>query len=95
MPWVPGFLLQTRMDSRSRIGDVGCPKLFVHSPADEVVPFRLGQALFEAAREPKRFVEIPSAGHNETAERGGATYYPAIAGFVRECVGAAVPDPTG
>jgi len=95
MPWAPRFLIRTSMGSRSRIGSVRCPKLFVHGPDDEVVPFALGRALYDAAQEPKRFLEIPGAGHNETAERGGEAYYGAVAAFVEECAGAgaARPDP--
>jgi fermentation-respiration switch protein FrsA (DUF1100 family) len=35
-----------------------------HSPADEIIAFRHGRALYEAARAPKRFLEL-SGGHNE------------------------------
>jgi hypothetical protein len=30
----------------------------VHSPDDEIIPYRYGEALFEAAREPKAFLRI-------------------------------------
>jgi len=40
-----------------------CPLLITHSPDDELVPFDMGEKLFEAATEPKQFVII-SGGHN-------------------------------
>jgi len=43
---------------------VAVPVLVAHSPADEIVPFSQGRALYEQAREPKRFIEL-SGGHNE------------------------------
>jgi len=84
-PFVPRALIRTKMDSLAKIDDVTCPKLFIHSPADEVVPYSLGRRLYEAAPEPKRFHEVPGAGHNETYLVGGAAYFAAIREFVTEC----------
>jgi fermentation-respiration switch protein FrsA (DUF1100 family) len=58
-PWLPvRWLSRNRYDARSRIGRVTCPKLFIHSRDDELVPFALGRRLFELAPEPKEFLEI-------------------------------------
>jgi fermentation-respiration switch protein FrsA (DUF1100 family) len=81
-PFVPKGVIRTRLDSLSKIPKVDCPKLFIHSPADEVVPYRLGRQLYDAAREPKRFHEVVGAGHNETWLVGGADYFRAIRDFV-------------
>lgn len=83
-PFVPKALLRTRMDSLAKIGGIGCPLLVMHSRADEVVPFELGRALFEAAPEPKTFFEVEGAGHNETWLVGGQGYFEAISRFVEE-----------
>src|SRR5262249_42211347 len=65
-PWLPmNLLLSTRMDSLSKIKDYSGPVLIVHGEADEVVPFEQGQALYEAAREPKKFVTAKGAKHND------------------------------
>lgn len=53
-----------RLNSISRIREIACPLLQIHGTADRVVPFPMGQALFEAAVQPKQFVEIPDADHN-------------------------------
>jgi fermentation-respiration switch protein FrsA (DUF1100 family) len=37
---------------------IGCPVLVVHSRDDEIIPFTMGQALYEAAHEPKAFIEL-------------------------------------
>ena len=68
MPIIPRPWIRTKMDSLAKISSVNCPKLFVHSPADEVVPYQLGRRLYEAAPEPKQFYQVDGAGHNETAD---------------------------
>ena len=83
-PFVPKFLIRTRMDSLAKIPSLRCPLLVIHSRADEVVPFELGRTLYEAAPEPKTFYEVEGAGHNETWLVGGQSYFEAIARFVGE-----------
>jgi hypothetical protein len=50
--------LRYRYPSIERIGKIRAPLLYAHSREDEVVPFRLGLALFDAAPVQKRFVEL-------------------------------------
>ncbi|HEY2930115.1 MAG TPA: alpha/beta hydrolase [Acidobacteriota bacterium] len=85
LPFIPGFLIRSRMDSLSRIRSVKCPKLFIHSPADEIVPFRLGRALYEAASQPKQFYEVANAPHNETYAVGGEEYLGVLREFISVC----------
>ncbi len=84
-PVIPRALIRTRMDSLSKITAIRAPQLHIHSKADEIVPYELGLRLYEAAPRPKRLLEIEGAGHNETAELGGARYFEAIRAFVAEC----------
>ena len=72
-----GYLFRTRYDTLGRVAEVRAPLLVLHGDADEVVPFHHGRAVFEAAREPKRFVRIPGAHHNDTYLVGGAPYWEA------------------
>jgi fermentation-respiration switch protein FrsA (DUF1100 family) len=83
-PFVPKFLVRTQMNSLVKIEFVSMPKLFIHSKQDRVVPFRLGRKLFEAAPEPKRFLEVAGAGHNETWLVGGDAYFEALSEFIFE-----------
>jgi fermentation-respiration switch protein FrsA (DUF1100 family) len=46
------------------VKDVRCPVLVIHSRDDEIVCFDFGLELYEAAKEPKEFVEI-SGSHND------------------------------
>ena len=47
---------------------------------DELVPFAHGRALFEAAREPKRFVEL-RGGHNDAFSVDRGVYVAALREF--------------
>ncbi len=45
-------------DSAELIKGAPMPKLIIHSQDDQVVPFRMGEELFEQANDPKEFWEI-------------------------------------
>ncbi len=63
-PILPTFLMSVKFDSKQKIKSLIIPKLFMHSREDPVVPFRLGRILFDAAPEPKEFVEL-TGGHSD------------------------------
>lgn len=46
----------------------GIPLLFIHGDRDRIVPISNGQALFEAAPEPKKFLRVPGARHMHALE---------------------------
>jgi fermentation-respiration switch protein FrsA (DUF1100 family) len=56
----------TRLDYATihYLRDVQCPVMVVHSSEDNLVPYRFGRRLFEAAPEPKKFLEI-FGNHND------------------------------
>jgi fermentation-respiration switch protein FrsA (DUF1100 family) len=78
---VIGPMLIWGFDSRTKIGRVRGPLLVIQGDRDEVIPLRLGQALFGAAREPKSFWLVPGAGHNDIVETAGANYRQRLASF--------------
>ena len=57
-------LATNQFDNESRVADIDAPTLHIHSRADRVVPFTLGRRVYEAASEPKQFLEI-QGGHND------------------------------
>lgn len=64
-PWIPVRLLaRARYDSLAKVASLGVPLLVIHSPQDDLIPFQHGRRLFEAAREPKRFLAT-SGRHND------------------------------
>lgn len=83
MPILPLWLIiKTKMDNLAKIQKVKVPKLFIHSPADEVVPYKLGKKLYDSAPPPKQFYEIARAGHNETYLIGGKNYLDTLRKFI-------------
>jgi hypothetical protein len=64
-PFLPVRLLSRfRYDTRACLHQLQIPVLIAHSPQDEIIPYRHGRALFDAANEPRAFVEM-RGGHNE------------------------------
>lgn len=65
------LLMRDRFASAERIAAVRAPILVLHGDRDAVVPIALGEALFAAAPEPKRFVRLPGVDHVSVLEQGG------------------------
>jgi fermentation-respiration switch protein FrsA (DUF1100 family) len=66
IPFFPtGWLIQSKFDNLAKIPRIGVPKLFFATKMDEVVPYRQTRRLFEAASEPKTWVEFDGCGHND------------------------------
>jgi fermentation-respiration switch protein FrsA (DUF1100 family) len=59
-----GLILSTRMDSLSKIKDYHGSLLVTHGEADEIVPFKQGQQLYDAAPGPKRLITVRGGRHN-------------------------------
>jgi fermentation-respiration switch protein FrsA (DUF1100 family) len=85
-PYLPVRLL-CRFDYNTRAAVVraSVPLLVAHSPLDEIVPFQFGRAVFDAAPEPKVFVE-ESGGHNDGGLESDAAYRAALKEFVLQHV---------
>ena len=88
-----GYLVRGRFDSRAAMAEVRAPLLFFHGDRDSIVPYVLGQQLFEAAPEPKSFETLQGAGHNDTVEVGGRPYLRRIGMFLDEVAPQAEREP--
>jgi len=62
-PFLPPFIFESKFDSVSNIKKVECPVLIMHSRDDEIVPFYMGEKLYEAAGEPKELLVLRGS-HN-------------------------------
>lgn len=81
-PFLPVHLLSRfSYDTRAYVRRIRSPVLVVHSRNDEIVPFHHGQAVFQAAPEPKAFLEI-RGGHNEGFLLSGRHYEQGLADFL-------------
>lgn len=79
----PGFLFpQPSLDNTANLHEINVPVLIVHGDGDCVIPARHGKLNFEAANEPKTLYLIPSAGHNDCIDVGGAAYQEAYRRFI-------------
>jgi fermentation-respiration switch protein FrsA (DUF1100 family) len=64
-PFIPVRLISRfRYDNMSHVRQINVPMLVAHSRDDDIVPFAHGRQIFEAAGEPKQFLEM-RGGHND------------------------------
>jgi len=65
-PYLPTFLYKEQLSSKfnvaGKIAGARCPVLIVHGERD--VSFMQGVAVYDAAHSPKRFIAVPTGGHN-------------------------------
>lgn len=85
-PYLPVRLLaRIDFDTLTRVSRCRCPVLVMHSPDDDVVPFKQGERLFDVAAEPKKFVEL-SGRHNERHPEGEPRYLAGLSAFLSDHV---------
>ena len=87
-PILPGFFFRRvrgRFSTLDWVRRVEVPLLVIHGTDDEIVPARFGQELLAAGREPKAWLAVEGAGHNDVYWVGGAPYFQRIGAFVRGC----------
>lgn len=86
-PWLPvGLLSRHRYDAASRWARSDVPKLFASSVNDTLIPFELGRRVYEAAAEPKQFVELRGS-HDEGGWSESPAYWTEIERFVTRALG--------
>jgi fermentation-respiration switch protein FrsA (DUF1100 family) len=65
-PYMPvRWFARFSYDTVRYIKDVLCPVMLIYSRDDEIVPFEFGLEIYDAANEPKKFVEIFGS-HNDS-----------------------------
>jgi len=69
-PWLPvRWLMKNRFDSEAGISRFTGPLLYSHSEGDTTLEFSMGEQLFAAANEPKRFFRFAGRDHNDPQPR--------------------------
>lgn len=82
--WLPvRWLLSQKFDSIDKIVDIDMPLLVVHGLADQFMPSRFSQQLFNAANEPKRLLLVPGGTHNNSMSLGNSQYRQALEGLMK------------
>ncbi len=73
-PFLPTKLLcKIKYNTIAKVKKIQCPTLIIHSPRDEIIPFQMGQKLYETASQPKYFLEIRGS-HNDGYVDSGELY---------------------
>ena len=75
------WLARIDYDTMGALDSIASPTLFIHSPDDELIPYAHGRALYEAAKEPKQFLEI-NGGHNRGFLQSGSVYTDGLDAFL-------------
>jgi uncharacterized protein len=70
-PFLPvRYLMNDQYRSDQYISSITAPVLVIHGGRDEVVPLAMGKQMFKLANQPKQFVLLPEAGHNDHDQFG-------------------------
>ena len=82
-PFLPvSWMLRHRFDSMARAHAVGAPLLCLAAGRDEIIPLVHSKRLYDAWAGPKRWVELPGAGHNSVD--GAPGFWEAIRDFLEK-----------
>ncbi|MFN2444195.1 MAG: alpha/beta hydrolase [Vicinamibacterales bacterium] len=80
--WLLSWISSYRFPTARWMSAVERPVLVIHGNRDGVIPYALGQRLFEGLRAPKQFVTIEGGDHNDAAPADPAIYWTPIDDFI-------------
>jgi uncharacterized protein len=86
------WLMLDQFRSLDIIQRVRAPILILHGTDDQVIPFTMGQQLYEAATEPKWFVRLEGGNHAKNLENGGLEAVKEFLGAVEAKLPVQAPD---
>lgn len=70
------------LDNAAAMADIHPPLLIIHGAKDTILPCRYSEEIMARAAEPKRFVKLPNAGHNDVTMVDLEVLMPAVMKFV-------------
>lgn len=68
------YLMTDQFRSADKIKNVKSPILIIHGEGDATIPIRFGRKLYEAAADPRQFIAIEKAGHNDLYDHGASQH---------------------
>jgi pimeloyl-ACP methyl ester carboxylesterase len=81
-PFLPvRLMMRTRLDAVGQIANYKGPLFQMHGKIDQIVPFKFGKKLFDAANEPKQLLEFANHDHNDLPP---AEFYEALQKFLQK-----------
>jgi len=85
-PFLPvRWLTYIKYDTKQYVKDITCPVLVAHSSSDEIIPYDEGREIFDAAPDPKIFLEM-HGGHNDGFLVSGPSYVDGLRSFIDEAL---------
>jgi len=83
-PFLPvRWLTYFKYNTKQYVKKISCPVLVVHSKHDDIIPYDEGREIFDAAHEPKQFLEM-RGGHNNGFIISGSVYVEGLRSFINE-----------
>jgi hypothetical protein len=73
-----GVILHQEFDTLAKIPRVKPPLLIVHGTEDRVVPYEMGERLYQAATAPKRFIRVEGGSHHNLSGVASEAYRSAL-----------------
>jgi hypothetical protein len=80
--WLLSWLSSYSFPTARWMAAVHQPALVLHGDRDSVIPYRLGQRLYDRLPGPKRFVTLPGLDHNDPIPGDWPLYWDAVREFV-------------
>jgi fermentation-respiration switch protein FrsA (DUF1100 family) len=78
-----GWTAPRAMTTTAWLNEANLPVLVMHGKQDQVIPYELGQRLFEGLRVPKEMFSCETAGHCEIASAESQRYYDTVTRFIK------------
>jgi len=83
-PFLPiRWFTHYKYDTKQYVKNISCPVLVAHSKNDDIIPYDEGREIFEAAPEPKQFLEM-QGGHNDGFIVSGTSYIKGLKSFIND-----------
>lgn len=80
------LIARNQFQNLEKVGRLEMPKLFIHGTSDTTVPIEMSHRLFAEATDPKTFLPIEGAEHNDLHLSGDA-YLGGLRRFINSCLG--------
>ena len=80
---VLSLLSRYRFPTVEFLEDLSCPALVIHGDKDEIVPFLMGEKVFQGLPGEKYFYRISGARHNDTHKFDPEPYWGRVADFIQ------------
>ncbi len=77
------FLAGDAFNNIDKIINVKCPVLVIHGTQDDLIPFAMGEELFNRVKTKKKFIKIQGANHNDLSTQYYEPYWSAVDEFIK------------